>query len=90
MDQPLIVLSSDADSRYCASAEKPTERTAAMCALIVVDSPLTFGTHSRTVRSLEPEATRLPEGEAATLSTAALCPTKRYARSCSLKFQIIT
>ena len=30
---------------------------------MAVDSPLTVGSHSRIVRSLEPEAIRSPEGE---------------------------
>ena len=77
----MIVLSSDADARLCPSAEKATLRTVAMCALITVDSPLTVGSHRRTVRSLEAEAMRSPEGDAATDSTGALWPTKRKARS---------
>ena len=86
----MTVLSSDAETSDCPSLENPTERTAAMCALSNVDSPLTVGIHRRMVRSLEAEASRFPEGAAATASTAALCPTKRKARSCSLKFHTIT
>ena len=86
----LIVLSSDVDERLCPSAEKATERTAPICALRTVDSPLTVGSHRRTVRSLEPEATRSPDGDAATESTADLWPTKRKARSWRRKFQTMT
>ena len=42
------------------------------------------------MRSLEAEAMRLPEGAAATASTASLWPTNRYARSWSLKFHTMT
>ena len=62
-DHALTVLSSEAERRLAPSGEKRTQRTAPMCARIAVDSPLTVGSHSRIVRSLEPEAISSPEGE---------------------------
>lgn len=49
-----------------------------------------LGTQSRTVLSLDEDATRWPEGENCTERTASLCPLKRYALFWGFMFQIIT
>lgn len=70
--------------------EKATPRTAAVCALSTVDRPSADGVHSRTVLSLEAEATRLWVGSYATQVTAPWWPRKRKARSVGLKCHSIT
>ena len=49
------------------------------------DTPLGHA-HGKRRRACEPEAMSEPDGEMSTACTAPLCPTKRYARICGLKF----
>ncbi len=66
----MIVLSSDELNKLWPSLEKSTHRTAAVCALNTVDSPLTLGIHKRTFLSFEPDAIKWPDGEKHTEWTA--------------------
>ena len=86
--QSLAVLSSEEVSKDLPSLLKETLRTAPTCALSTVDSPLTVGRHSRTVRSSEAEATQLPLGENATQCTGALWPENLNGRMPGLKFHM--
>lgn len=54
------------------------------------DTPYTLGVHSRTVLSLDDDASTFPAAAKSSAVTAPLWPTKRNARSCGLKFQIMT
>ena len=90
IDHTLTILSSEAESSSCSSAENLTQRTEAVWALMAVDSPRTVVCQTRTERSLEPEATSRPVGDTATDSTPALWPANRNARRLGLKFHTIT
>ena len=83
----LTVLSSDAVRRRRSSEENCTERTPAEWALITWLLPLTFGFHSRTVLSLEADASRRPDGAYVTSCTGPVCPANLNARMRGLKFQ---
>lgn len=53
--------------------------------LMTRDVALTLGSHTRTVRSFDAEAMRLPEGENLTSVTPSVCPANLKARRCALK-----